>query len=216
MTSRKLAAAPGALAVIAAALAAWFLVSPIGQAAAGTVAQEQAAEAWEASLQRLEVSEHAAPQVIERDAYSVALVTVVQWPVPSRDYSDGFGWRVSPTAGASSDHRGVDFTPGAGTEILPIAAGTVTQAGWNGGLGQAVTIEHDIDGQRVTSVYGHMVEGSIRVEPGQQVTRESVLGLVGSTGISTGPHLHFEVIIGGQHVDPLAWLHEHANAHRWE
>jgi len=213
----KLRALPGVLTLVSGLLAWTAVALPTGPAAAEVImgAQDDAPQ----PAQHFEVAADVVVPEPQRDDWGVTMVSVIQWPTTGPtpyDYSDGFGWRVSPTAGASSDHKGVDLTPGGGTDVEVIADGTVTQAGPNGGLGQAVTVEHILDGQSVTTVYGHMQYGSIRVEPGQHVERGTVLGLVGSTGISTGNHLHFEVHLGGVPVDPYAWLQAHANAHLWE
>jgi murein DD-endopeptidase MepM/ murein hydrolase activator NlpD len=176
------------------------------------------AQPLEPPLQTLQVSATVHTANVVRDAYSVELVTVVQWPSSGagyREYSDGFGYRHSPCRGCSSDHHGVDLLPKYGTEVYAIADAVVLAAGWDGGLGQAVTLSSVIDGAEVVTVYGHMQAGSLRVAPGQSIPRGTVLGLVGSTGASTGPHLHFEVHIDGVPVDPYAWIVQHANAGDW-
>jgi murein DD-endopeptidase MepM/ murein hydrolase activator NlpD len=136
----------------------------------------------------------------------------IQWPFPSPvPISSGFGARVSPCGGCSSFHEGVDFIPGAGTPIGAIADGTVTYAAYDGNFGYHVIIDHNINGQKVQSLYAHMLAGSIKVVVGQQVTVTQELGLVGSTGHSTGAHLHLEVHLDGTPVDPFAWLKANAN-----
>jgi murein DD-endopeptidase MepM/ murein hydrolase activator NlpD len=85
------------------------------------------------------------------------------------------------------------------------AGGRVTQAGWAGGYGNYTCIDHGlVGGARLSTCYGH--QQAILVAPGQQVTAGQVIGRVGSTGASTGPHLHFEVRLGGRPVDPLPWI----------
>lgn len=139
----------------------------------------------------------------------------IQWPFPvGVPISDGFGYRVAPTAGASTDHLGVDFTPGVGVPIQIIADGVVRQvvARDDGGCGVNVTIDHMIGGQLVTSKYCHMQAGSVRVSAGQQVAVADIVGRVGNTGISTGAHLHFEIRLNGtEPVDPVAWLKANAS-----
>lgn len=131
----------------------------------------------------------------------------IQWPfavgVP---ISYGFGMR------SGRMHEGVDFTPGAGSPIQAIADGTVRVATESGGAyGVHVIIDHEIDGQLVSSHYAHMQYGSLQVEPGQQVTVGTVLGKTGNTGRSFGAHTHFELLLGGTTaIDPLPWLREHA------
>jgi murein DD-endopeptidase MepM/ murein hydrolase activator NlpD len=137
----------------------------------------------------------------------------IQWPFPiAVPISSGFGDRVSPCKGCSSYHEGVDFTPGGGTPIQAIADGVVSLVrsdSW--GLGTHVVIDHHIGGHLIQSVYGHMKAGSVRVKVGQQVKVTDIVGLVGSTGASTGDHLHLEIHVDGVQVDPFAWLKAHAN-----
>lgn len=135
----------------------------------------------------------------------------IQWPFPvGVPISAAYG-SVSYLSQFASPHRGVDLTPGAGAEVHAVAAGTVriaTEAG--GDYGVTVLIDHIIDGQLVSTRYGHMQYGSLRVEQGEQVTAGQVLGKVGETGKATGPHLHLEVLLNGTtHVDPMPWLFEH-------
>jgi len=135
----------------------------------------------------------------------------VQWPFPvGVPISAQFG-STSYLSKFSRAHHGTDFTPGRGAEIHAVAAGTVriaTEAG--GDYGVTVVIDHIIDGQLVSTRYGHMEYGSLRVSPGETVKAGQVIGQVGSTGKSTGPHLHLEVLIGGTtRIDPLPWLKEH-------
>lgn len=132
---------------------------------------------------------------------------VVQTPFPNLDQvpmSSQFGYRPG------GFHGGSDLTPGIGTEIRPIANGVVS-AVWQGnnpgGGGYAVFIDHKIDGEFVQSWYAHMMPGSITVEVGQVVDITDVLGQVGSSGRSTGPHLHLE-LKNADYVsfDPMLWL----------
>lgn len=135
----------------------------------------------------------------------------IQWPFP-------VGVPISAAFGSSSylsqfsrPHSGTDLTPGAGAEIHAVAAGTVriaTEAG--GDYGVTVVIDHVIDGEVVSTRYGHMQYGSLGVEVGDTVQAGQVIGKVGSTGKSTGAHLHLEVLLGGTtQTDPMAWLEEH-------
>ncbi|MCM3695642.1 M23 family metallopeptidase [Microbacterium oleivorans] len=135
----------------------------------------------------------------------------VQWPFPvGVPISAQFG-STSYLSKFSRAHHGTDFTPGAGAEVHAVAAGTVriaTEAG--GDYGVTVVIDHIIDGQLVSTRYGHMQYGSLRVSPGETVDAGDVIGRVGSTGKSTGAHLHLEVLLGGTtRIDPLPWLKEH-------
>jgi murein DD-endopeptidase MepM/ murein hydrolase activator NlpD len=140
----------------------------------------------------------------------------IQWPftryVP---IASGFGPRSAPCGGCSSFHDGIDMLPGGGTPIGAIAAGVVTLVGQDSGgyasYGTRVVIEHVIKGQKVESLYAHMIAGSPTVAVGQTVTVGQILGLVGSTGASTGAHLHLGISLDGAFVDPYAWLIANAN-----
>lgn len=136
----------------------------------------------------------------------------IQWPfvIPS-PISYGYGPRVACSY-CSSFHLGVDFTPGAGTPIQSIADGVVSAViadQW--GLGNHVIVDHVVNGQRVQSVYAHMAWGSIQVAAGQAITVGTIIGAVGSTGTSTGAHLHLEVHADGTPIDPFEWLKANAN-----
>jgi murein DD-endopeptidase MepM/ murein hydrolase activator NlpD len=112
-----------------------------------------------------------------------------------------FGWRVHPIFGTSRFHSGLDLAADEGTPIRAPADGTVVSAGWLGGYGNATIIDH---GQRIATLYGHQSRFGVQV--GQVVHRGDVVGYVGSTGYSTGPHLHFEVRVAGEPTDPGPWL----------
>jgi murein DD-endopeptidase MepM/ murein hydrolase activator NlpD len=133
----------------------------------------------------------------------------VQWPfthgVP---ISSGFGYRIAPCGGCSSFHDGIDMTPGIGTPIQAIADGVVSRTGNpSGALGVYAIVDHVIAGQKVSSLYAHMLSGSLAVKVGDRVKVGDLIGLVGNTGQSTGPHLHLGIFLDGtQAVDPFAWL----------
>lgn len=125
-----------------------------------------------------------------------------QWPVPSCTLiTSRFGYRVAPTTGASTYHGGLDIGAGMGASIVAAGAGDVIYAGANGGYGNCVMIDH---GNGVVTVYAHM--SSIGVSYGQYVTAGQYVGAVGSTGVSTGPHCHFEIRINGAQTDPAAYF----------
>ena len=113
--------------------------------------------------------------------------------------TSSFGERFHPILGYERFHAGVDLGAAAGTPIVAAADGKVVSAGWAGGYGQAVAIAH-ADG--IETKYGHM--SSIAAYAGELVHRGDVIGYVGSTGLSTGPHLHFEVMKNGRPVNPLS------------
>jgi murein DD-endopeptidase MepM/ murein hydrolase activator NlpD len=139
----------------------------------------------------------------------------IQWPFAAGVPISGvFGKRIAPCSnGCSSNHQGVDFAPGMGAPIQAIADGVVREAvNSDTGLGVHLVIDHVIEGQLVTSVYGHQLPGSLRVKAGDPVKVGQQIGQVGNTGASTGPHLHLEIrMADGTAVDPFAWLQEHAN-----
>lgn len=118
-------------------------------------------------------------------------------PVNGR-ISSGFGMRFHPILHRTKLHTGVDFSAPTGSPIHAAARGTVIHAGWWGAYGNAVIVDH---GGGLTTLYGHM--SKIACSPGQDVSRGRVLGYVGSTGWSTGPHLHYEVRRNGVPVNPL-------------
>lgn len=123
------------------------------------------------------------------------------WPVAG-ELTDGFGGRRNPFGGGSSEfHTGQDISTLWGTPVMAAANGTVVFAGWQNGYGQIVIIDH---GNGVTTRYGHLSD--IDVELGQLIIRGEQLGRVGSTGRSTGPHLHYEVRINDEPVNPLQYL----------
>ncbi len=116
-----------------------------------------------------------------------------------------FGIRFDPYYHVWQLHPGVDLAAPLGTPIVAAADGRVTRAGWYGGYGNYTCLDHGkADGQRLSTCYGH--QSKLLVSPGQRVRAGQVIGLVGSTGASTGPHLHFEVRLGGRAVDPLPWI----------
>lgn len=113
--------------------------------------------------------------------------------------TSGFGMRRHPILGFVRLHAGVDFASSYGAPVYAVAEGAVTFAGWHGGHGNYVRIDH---GGGIGTGYGHM--SRLAVAPGMAVRRGQVIGYVGSTGLSTGPHLHYEVYRGGQPIDPLS------------
>ncbi len=112
-----------------------------------------------------------------------------------------FGWRVHPILGYERFHSGVDFAADYGSPIRAANDGYVIFAGWYGGYGNAVILDH---GNGISTLYGHAEE--LLVAEGQAVQRGQAIATVGSTGLSTGPHLHFEVRQAGEPIDPLAFL----------
>jgi len=122
-------------------------------------------------------------------------------PVPG-PITSGYGYRTDPVTGARAFHSGLDFGAPCGTPIKAAGTGVILSAGFNGGgYGNMTLINH---GDGLSTLYGH--QSSIIVSAGQSVTQGQVIGYVGSTGKSTGCHLHFEVRVGGNPVDPTGYL----------
>ncbi|WP_339394227.1 murein hydrolase activator EnvC family protein [Nostoc sp. UHCC 0870] len=115
--------------------------------------------------------------------------------------SSSFGWRVHPILGYRRFHAGLDFAASYGSTIRAADSGTVIFAGWYGGYGKTVIIDH---GRGITTLYGHSSE--LYVTEGETVQRGQAIASVGSTGLSTGPHLHFEVRRNGTPVNPADYL----------
>jgi murein DD-endopeptidase MepM/ murein hydrolase activator NlpD len=159
----------------------------------------------------------AAPPPIFSEVASVGSVSIVEsgpvvWPVLNpENRASGFGPREAPCSGCSTYHDGVDFNPGNGTPVMSIADGVVVLATENGGgLGVNVEVQHNIGGELITSSYAHMQYGSLQVSEGQRVSAGQQIGLVGTTGQSTGPHLHLEMFgVDGVRFDGFAWLGAH-------
>ena len=126
--------------------------------------------------------------------------TTFLWPSYTTLLTSYFGNRESPGGIGSTNHKGIDIGASYGSSIWAAAAGTVTLASWNGGYGNCVIISHP---NGYSTLYAHM--SNIAVSAGQSVSQGQVVGYVGSTGNSTGPHLHFGVLSGGTYVNPLAF-----------
>ena len=124
-----------------------------------------------------------------------------QKPVDRMNFSSGFGVRTDPFRGFAAMHAGVDMPAPIGTPIHATADGIVDRAEWSNGYGKLIEINH---GKGVQTRYGHLSQ--ILVEPNQRVKRGDLIGLMGSTGRSTGSHLHYEVRIDGRAVNPMPFL----------
>lgn len=160
-------------------------------------AEIQAQEELIAAIKRAEAEKAAAGA--EEHPYTGG---AFRWPCPSstRVTSD-YGTRVSPMSGASSNHKGIDIGASAGADIIAAADGTVTAASYSSAAGNYVMIDH---GGGLYTVYMHA--SSLLVSPGQTVSAGDVIAKVGSTGISTGSHLHFGVSLNGSYVSPWSYL----------
>ncbi|WEO76051.1 M23 family metallopeptidase [Cryobacterium sp. SO2] len=144
------------------------------------------------------------------NTYTNDLGSAIQWPfLVGVPISTNFGPRIPPCDGCSSFHKGLDMNPGVNTPIQAVADGVVREVSRTdkSGLGVYAIIDHMIDGQLVSSLYAHMTEGTLALAVGDPVLVGQLVGNVGSTGQSTGPHLHFEILLDGDTpTDPYAWL----------
>ena len=125
------------------------------------------------------------------------------WPIRGQ-ITSGFGWRQNPMGGRGGEHHtGIDIRARTGTQIMAAGGGTVTFSGWYGGYGNTIIIDH---GFGITTLYAHA--SRLIANVGQRVERGDVIALVGSTGRSTGPHLHYEVRRNGAAVNPRPFMNE--------
>jgi murein DD-endopeptidase MepM/ murein hydrolase activator NlpD len=155
------------------------------------------ATAFERQLYRI----HLARVQADRLSHTMAYVPLRK-PLPGEiDLSSGYGMRVDPFIRAWAMHTGLDFRGSTGDPVYATAAGTVALAGPNGGYGKMVEIDH---GNGLSTRYGHL--SAIAVSAGQRVKAGQLVGRVGSTGRSTGPHLHYETRVDGEAVDPQKFL----------
>lgn len=135
------------------------------------------------------------------------LPTDFLWPVNPVVVTSGFGYRLDPLTTAVRFHAGVDLGGSRGDVVSAASLGRITHAGWLGGYGQAVIVEHT---GGLQTLYGHL--GQVLVALGAEIRAGDALGLMGSSGRSTAPHLHFEVRRTGEPVDPLSILGLHGGA----
>ncbi|MEC5185672.1 murein DD-endopeptidase MepM/ murein hydrolase activator NlpD [Cryobacterium sp. MP_3.1] len=166
------------------------------------------------SIQETLRTEDSLPGVYAQTAntYTNDLGSAIQWPfLVGVPISTDFGPRIPPCDGCSSFHKGLDMNPGVNTPIQAVANGVVREISStdNSGLGVYAIIDHIIDGRLVSSLYAHMTEGTLALAVGDPVLVGQLVGNVGNTGQSTGPHLHFEILLDGvTPTDPYAWLTE--------
>lgn len=153
-------------------------------------------------------------KLISKQDVKLASIPAIQ-PVSNKQLdriASGYGMRIDPVYGTPKMHKGLDFTAPQGTPIYATGNGTVSESGFSeGGYGNHVEINH---GYGYETVYGHMVR--IKVRRGQKVKRGEVIGWVGSTGKSTGPHCHYEVHINGNAVDPVYFFYNDLNAEQYD
>ena len=119
-------------------------------------------------------------------------------PINGARLSSPFGMRKHPILGYNKKHLGTDFAAPAGTPIMASGSGTITRAKWCGGGGNCIKIKHN---STYETVYAHMKSFAAGMKVGKKVRQGQIIGYVGSTGMSTGPHLHYEVIVNGKKVN---------------
>lgn len=155
--------------------------------------QEQARE-----VLREVVVMDATPKIVEK---GTKIPPIYYKPISGGRLSSGFGKRSAPKKGASTYHKGIDWAIPVGSAVVASSAGTITRAGWGSGYGNVVYISHP-DGRETR--YGHL--SKVLVKVGQKVSGGEKIALSGNTGRSTGPHIHFEILVNGAPVNPLKYL----------
>ena len=136
----------------------------------------------------------------EQNAYNAAMPT--QWPTDGGEITSDYGYRSNPFGGGGGDwHPGVDIANYYGAPVYASGTGVVVEAQWYGGYGRYIKIDH---GYGIETAYAHLAE--ISASPGEHVEKGEVIGYVGSSGYSTGPHLHYEVLIGGETRNPMGYF----------
>jgi len=145
-----------------------------------------------------EITYAAVPKIVER---GTKIPPTYLKPISGGRLSSQFGRRKAPTRRASTYHKGVDWATPVGTAVMASCAGTVSRAGWGSGYGYVVYIDH-ADGRQTR--YGHL--SKVLVKQGQTVSQGQKIALSGNTGVSTGPHIHFEILINGTQVNPFEYL----------
>ena len=145
-----------------------------------------------------EVVMEAVPKIVEKG--TIVPPTYIK-PISGGRKTSSFGRRKAPKKGASTNHKGVDWAIPQGSTVVASCGGVVSKAGWGSGYGYVVYIDHP-DGRQTR--YGHL--SKVNVTVGQKVSQGQKIALSGNTGVSTGPHLHFEILINGKQVDPEKYL----------
>lgn len=140
------------------------------------------------------------PEYFDANGVSVRRA-LLRTPVDGARLSSGFGMRKHPILGYSKMHRGVDFAAPSGTPVFAAGDGLVVAAERDGAYGNHIRLRH---GDATETAYAHLSRYALGIVPGRQVTQGQIIGYVGSSGRSTGPHLHYEVLLGGERVDPAS------------
>lgn len=168
---------------------------------------QQSVAYWEKAEQELEKEAQELGDIIKRASSSGTQYTggVMLWPTPGYyGISSPFGYRIHPILKYRKFHGGIDINAPLNANIIAAASGKVIWSGWrSGGSGNTVIIDH---GGGITTLYLHIKSGGLLVKEGQTVKAGQTIAKVGSTGLSTGPHLHFEVRVNGERQDPLKYV----------
>jgi murein DD-endopeptidase MepM/ murein hydrolase activator NlpD len=213
---------------------AYFAATPNASISQSVQVQADQNTGGDRAKQQARAASEASAASVDRDSYTITTVPkvsmtgfntadtfsndaggTIQWPFPTGvPISDGFGYRSSPGGIGSTNHQGIDFNPGMGAPIQVIADGTVrlSQKSDAGGYGCYVIVDHNVNGMKFASLYGHMQCNSVAMSKGEDVKVGQQVGNVGSTGTSTGAHLHFEIHNASDTpIDPMPWLNQYAN-----
>lgn len=199
----SMAMAPAPALANASAAASANIKAPVRESAeipsAGSVTGDAKFKQLFASWKQVEIEKPALRTAAKAAVSATSLPS--RLPVEGARFSSMFGSRIHPVTGGRKNHDGIDLAAPTGTPIYATADGRVEMAQWYGGYGNFVEIDHGGD---VETRYGHM--SRMNVSAGQSVRKGELIGWVGSTGRSTGPHLHYEVRIAGEAVDPSPYL----------
>ena len=153
-------------------------------------------------------------ELVKKKAELLASIPAIQ-PVTKSGIArlaSGFGYRIHPIYKTHMMHEGIDFTSPIGTEIYSTGNGIVAKVEYNGrGYGNHIIINH---GYGYSTLYGHMSKFAVR--PGQKIKRGDIIGYVGNTGSSTGPHVHYEVIKNGKKINPINFFFNDLTAEEYE
>lgn len=150
----------------------------------------------------LELSKEVEKKIIAAQSKNKYAGGKMEWPVPaSQKITSLYGYRIHPILNKKKLHTGIDIRAGSGSNVIASNNGKVIYSGYYGGYGNTVIIDH---GGKISTLYAH--NSRLLVKGGDEVKRGQVISKVGSTGLSTGPHLHFEVRINGQHTNPMNYL----------
>ena len=153
---------------------------------------------------------------LDKDTKSRLRHTPAIQPISNRNLkrtASGYGYRIDPVYNVRKFHKGMDFSCDKNTPIYATADGVITSAKWRSGYGYTVEIDH---GYGYRTLYAHLIDENFIVKPGQKVVRGEKIALSGNSGKSTGPHLHYEVIHKGEHVNPINYYFMDLDAERYD